>query len=45
MVNREKKRRERVKKGIKIEEEHFKEVLGGLDWRIRRERGGEGRNN
>ena len=38
VVNRERKRRKRVNEGIKMEawEEHFKGLLGGVEWRVRR---------
>lgn len=39
-MNRKRKRRRGVKERIKMEEweGHFKEVLGEVNWRIRRER-------
>ncbi|XP_076291061.1 uncharacterized protein LOC143214209 [Lasioglossum baleicum] len=41
IVNRERKKRNRVYEGIKMEEwdEHFRGILGGVEWRVRK--GGE----
>jgi len=43
VVNKGRKRRKRVKEGIEMKEweRHFREVLGGVEWKVRRE--GEGR--
>ena len=43
VLKRERKRRRRVNEGIKMEiwEEHFKGLLGGVEWRVKR--GEEGR--
>jgi len=43
-VNKGRKRRKRVKEGIEMKEweRHFREVLGGVEWRVRREREGRG---